>query len=309
MINSVIFRLTKPKLAHRIWKKITSFLFMERWIVLISKSANPENPAFEDFEALASPYDRDWADPFLLRYQDNTYLFFEEKLFSNKNGHISFLSFDQDMNITSSGIALKRPYHLSYPFLFVYDKQLYMLPETKGNHAIELYRCVSFPDQWEFHTTLMSNVNAVDATLLEEHGKWWLFVNIASEGKSAWTDLHLFFADNPLSNSWTAHPKNPIVEDVNTSRPAGNIIKKNGKLVRPSQDCSVRYGYATNFMNIMVLSETEYTEIRERTFTPPLSKNVLGIHTWNEKNGITVIDAMVRIRKKFNQHGYNKIGA
>jgi hypothetical protein len=273
------------------------YFFIEQWVIMVSTSAKHESPSWEDFKPIIPPPDRDWADPFLWTHEGHRYIFIEEMPYSTQRGHISCLSLDDQLNVVSNKIVLERPYHLSYPFLFVYDGQLYMMPETKSNHAIELYRCVHFPDQWEFARTLMSDVKAVDATLINKDGKWWLFANIEEEGESSWDTLHLFYADTPLSGQWTSHPRNPIVKDVHTARPAGNILFENGVLIRPSQDCSVRYGYATNFNHIIVLTENDYAERCEQTFKPPVEGDILGTHTWNELDNLKVIDATVRRRK------------
>jgi len=264
---------------------------------MISTSAKHDAPAWEDFKVIMPPRDRDWADPFLWNHEGQHYIFIEEMPYSTQRGHISCLTLDDKLNIVSKQIVLERPYHLSYPFLFIYDKQLYMMPETKSNHAIELYRCVQFPNKWEFAKSLMQNVDAVDATLLHKDGKWWLFVNLQEEGGSSWDTLYLFYADSPLADQWTAHPHNPIVKDVYTARPAGYILNKEGSLIRPSQDCSVRYGYATNFNHISKLTELDYAEKRDRTFKPPVQGNIIGTHTWNETDGIQVIDATLRLRR------------
>jgi hypothetical protein len=272
--------------------------FIEQWIVLTSKKADRDHPALDDFKPLMPPPDRDWADPFPWNHEGRTYIFIEEKPFSVEHGYITCLAMDDKMNVTSSDIVLKRPYHLSYPFLFKYNDQIYMMPETLGNRAVELYRCVRFPDQWEFFKTLIPNLNAVDATLVERHGKWWLFTIIKDEDGLTWNTLCLYFADSPLSDSWTPHPRNPIVRDIRSARPAGGILRGlDGGLIRPSQDCSRRYGYATNFMRISTLTETDYAESLEHTFKPPARRNILGIHTWNEMDGLTVIDATLRRRK------------
>lgn len=264
---------------------------------MISTSAKHQAPAWDDFKPINSPPDRDWADPFLWQHDGRIYIFIEEMPYSTRRGHITCLMLDDQLNIVSKQIVLERPYHLSYPFLFVYDGQLYMMPETKSNHAIELYRCVHFPDQWEFSKTLMPDVKAVDATLINKDDTWWLFANIEETGGSSWDTLHLFFADSPLANQWTPHPHNPIVKDVHSARPAGYILSQNGMLIRPSQDCSVRYGYATNFNHITVMTETDYVESRDRTFKPPARGNILGTHTWNELENLKIIDATLRRRK------------
>ena len=71
----------------------------------------------------------------------------------------------------------------------------------------------------------------------------------------------------------------------------------NGGLIRPSQDCSVRYGYAINFNRIITLTETDYAETCEQIFKPPLKGPILATHTFNSMAGLTVIDAKRRRRK------------
>jgi len=297
MINSIVSRMTKPKLIYRIWKKFLSFFYNEQWVTLISRSASHEKPAWDDFKMLLPPPDRDWADPFLWKHQGKYYIFVEEKYFTAQHGHISCITLNDQLNMETIQVVLQRPYHLSYPFLFVHNNQLYMMPETLENRAIELYRCVGFPHQWEFCKTLIPNIPAVDATLTQKDGKWWLFANVQDEHGSTWNTLHLFSSDDPLSDLWEPHPQNPIVKDDSSARPAGYIFRENGSLIRPSQDCRKRYGYATNFMHITLLNETNYAETRIRSFVPPPFKKILAIHTWNELDGLTVIDATILRRK------------
>jgi hypothetical protein len=297
LIQPIMMRLRKLHLLQRVWRKLLSYFFFEQWILMLSTSTSYVTPDWADFIPLMPPAKHDWADPFLLLHDGRKYIFIEEMPHETQRGHIACLELDSKLNIVSKKIILERPYHLSYPFLFFFNGHLYMMPETKSNRSIELYRCVKFPAQWEFAKTLMHDVKAVDATLVNKNGKWWLFVNIEEEGGSSWDTLHLFFADNPLTDQWTPHPHNPIVKDVSTARPAGNILVQNDTLIRPSQDCSVHYGYATNFNRITLLNEKDYAEKREWTFSPPIRGNIIGTHTWNELENIKVIDATLRRRK------------
>ena len=289
-------RLKKPNLLPRIWKRIRSLFFVDQWVIFISLNTKRESPSWTDFRPILPPTDRFWADPFLWTYENKQYLFIEELLYSTHRGRIVCLKLDNEMNVQSHQVVLERPYHLSYPFIFEYEDQLYMIPETKDNHAIELYKCKQFPNRWEFEKTLIGNIDAVDATIVEKQGKWWLFANIEVDD-SSWDTLHLYYADSPISDHWTPHPHNPIVKDVSTARPAGRIMLQNGNLIRPSQDCSARYGYAINFNRINTLTETDYSETCEQTFKPLKNKNILATHTWNDANGLTVIDAVVRRRR------------
>jgi hypothetical protein len=192
--------------------------------------------------------------------------------------------------------VLERPYHLSYPFIFDFQGELYMLPETASQRTLEIYRCTHFPDEWTLVKTLMTDIYAVDATLLEHQDNWWLFANVKGPGGSSLDALHLFYAKNPLTEKWMPHPRNPIVRDIRSARPAGRIFMQDGKLIRPSQDSSRRYGYAITFNRILKLSEHEYEEAAENIFAPR-GGDMLATHTFNQAGDMTVLDAVIRRRK------------
>ena len=298
MKKNLISRLLKPRLLSRIKNKIRSFFFLDQWTVLLGRDMDHKALAWSDLRTFAPPLDRFWADPFVWLHENQYYVFIEELLYSTNRGYIICLTLDKDLNVVSNQVVLEKPYHLSYPFLFEHEGQLYMLPETKQNNRVELYRCVKFPDQWEFEKALIDNIRALDSTLLEANGKWWLFANIQEEGGSGWDTLNLYYADSPLSDQWTPHPLNPIVKDVYSARPAGQIFIHDGRLIRPSQDCSVDYGYALNFNQIVTLTETDYAETHEHVFKPPLKGGILATHTFNSIDGLTAIDA-IQLRWKF----------
>jgi hypothetical protein len=286
--------LKKPRLFHRILRKIIKLFFFEQWIILLSSGGK----RWRDFSPVFPPKDRIWADPFLWEQDGKFFVFYEEQFLSTLRGRISCMALNEAMQIESNFPVLERPYHLSYPFLFEYNSQLYMLPESKESRQIELYRCRRFPHEWDFEQVLMANVDAVDSTLLAFDGKWWLFTTLPSANGSSWEELHLFFADSPLSTAWTPHPQNPIVQDVHNARSAGRIFTSEGQLIRPAQDCSVLYGYATNFNRILKLDETQYAETRVAAFRPQFFSKYYATHTWNESGKLRVIDAQMWRKKR-----------
>lgn len=290
MPESIVTKLRKPNLPGRIKNRIRSFFYIQQWVLLLAHKNLDKQPSWSDFNFITPPLDRIWADPFIWIHENKYFIFFEEK-FTEKYGHISCIELDNDFNILSNEIVLERPYHLSYPFIFEHDGELYMIPESGMNRAVEVYRCTKFPNQWELVRTLLSGIYAVDATLFENMGKWWLFVNIAREGGNTVDTLFLFYSDHPLSEHWIPHPENPIVQDIRSARSAGRIFFRDGNIIRPSQDSSKRYGYALNFNRIIELTETSYTEVQESTFKPPSFSNIIATHTWNEVGGLRSIDA------------------
>jgi hypothetical protein len=85
----------------------------------------------------------------------------------------------------------------------------------------------------------------------------------------------------------------PIVSDVRSARPAGRIFRRAGGLVRPSQDSSLRYGYALNFNSITKLTIYDYEEELLERIEPP-NKDILAVHTYNNTDDFVVVDALLR---------------
>jgi hypothetical protein len=160
---------------------------------------------------------------------------------------------------------------------------------------VDLYRCDRFPDRWSHARTLLSDVSAVDATLVRHGGWWWMFVAMASGvGTSTHDELYLFRASDPVGGRWLPHPRNPVVADVRHARPAGPVFEAGGMLVRPAQDCSTRYGRAVRFMRIDRLDEASYAESEVGRLDPPPGGPYLGVHSFDRAGTMTVVDAVRR---------------
>jgi hypothetical protein len=285
------------RLLHRFDRTAASLFFFDQWTILLGKAQDPEDLRWEAMRRLVPPADRYWADPFLVQQDGRAHVFIEEKMLASGRGRIACLTLDLDGQLLSNHTVLERPYHLSYPFVFQHRGSWYMLPETAQNRTLEMYRCSAFPDRWEPCGTLMKDIDAVDATLFEHAGKWWLFANVKRPGGSSLDALHLYFADDPLSERWRPHPLNPIVRDIASARPAGRIFRQAGRIIRPAQDNARRYGYAIRFNEIQTLSESEYRELPGAYFAPR-GRDILATHTYDRSQSLTVIDAVVR-RWKF----------
>jgi hypothetical protein len=247
----------------------------------------------QDFHQIVPPKDRYWADPHVVLRDGSYYIFFEELPFATNKGHICVLRVDRQGRIDTPIKVLERPYHLSYPHMVEDGGELFMVPETAENRTIEIYRCTRFPDQWELAGTLMEGVCAVDATLLQRDGKWWLFANVVENAElSTWDQLFLFHSDSLAAGTWIPHPLNPIVSDVRRARPAGPIFEREGRLYRPSQDCSVRYGYGIRINQITTLTPYDYAEIESDSIWPDWDTTIIATHTLCHVGGLTVADAL-----------------
>jgi hypothetical protein len=180
--------------------------------------------------------------------------------------------------------------------VFRWQESYFMIPETRQNRSIELYRATDFPRRWKLEKVLFDQVQAVDSTLFEHEGRFWLFTNMSVSGGSTWDELFLFHSDSPLGE-WIPHPKNPIVSDVRRARPAGKLFWLNGALYRPSQESSLRYGYGVNLNRVEVLSEKEYMETPVKLLTPDWLDGNLKTHTFNFNEDLEIVDAMLMVKK------------
>lgn len=272
-------------------------IYIDQWILLYRFDPRLSLD-FGEYLRLLPPRDRIWADPFALQESGKYYIFFEEMPLDSMVGHIAVMEIDAAGNTTPARTVLQRPYHLSYPFLFRHEGALYMIPESGQSHNIELYRCTTFPDRWEFVHSLMENVRAYDVTLLQRDGRWWLFAGMVdTEGASSWNDLFLFSSDSPLSRDWTPHPDNPIVSDCRAARPAGALFEIDGALHRPSQNCAPRYGYGLNLARVDALDSDAYDERIFSRILPGWDPDILATHTFNRCGDLQVIDAQIRRRR------------
>ncbi len=251
-------------------------------------SSNPNGVAI-----LIPPPLGNYADPFLVERNGRTYLFFEQYSGTTR-GTIVCSEVSADGVPGEPREVLARNYHLSYPFVFEWRGETYLMPETWANRTVEVYRAMEFPWQWEFAAVLLNNITAVDPTIVEYKDKLWLFVGgVAGLGTES-SELSVFYSDS-LFGEWHSHPKNPVVCDVRRARPAGKLFFDNGSLIRPGQDCAERYGRGVTLSRIEKLSENEYHEVAFATIGPDFIPGICAIHTLNGCGHLQVVDARARV--------------
>jgi len=231
------------------------------------------------------------ADPFLHRTDEGWFMFFEVLRADTWRGEIAVASSPDGLRWTYRGIVLREPFHLSYPHVFAWDGEVYMIPETFEANAVRLYRAVSFPFGWELHSELLAGYPFADASPFLHDGSWWMFAETSPkvdlpEGAAAQDTLRLYGAAE-LFGPWTEHPASPIVEsDARLARPAGRVVKADERLIRFAQDGASVYGLQVRAIEVEELTPTTYRE-RLVTEDPILGP---GDSRWN-RGGMHHIDA------------------
>ncbi len=195
------------------------------------------------------------ADPFLLRRGDVWHMFFEVMNAEASRGEIGLATSPDGRRWTYRQIVLREPHHLSYPHVFEWQGEVYMLPEHPRPRVLRLYRATDFPTRWTPAATLLEGRHA-DASLLCFAGRWWLFAGVPPCNET----LNLYFADRP-TGPWRVHPRSPIVRgDARIARPAGRMLVWRGLPLRFTQDCLGAYGQRVRAFRITRLTPTEYRE-------------------------------------------------
>lgn len=288
------------RLAGRVLRGRVERFWRQQWFIGIQKRSGADGRGQGEFRLFYPPRDRFYADPFLFSDKGKDFLFFEDFSYPEGKAVISCVELDAQGRPSQPEVILTTPYHLSYPFLFRWNGEIFMMPETGCNHTVEVYRTVEFPHRWRLEKVMLSGIQALDPTLLEYNGNFWLFANVVVPGGPVNDELFVFYADTPLG-PWQPHPKNPVVSDVRSARPAGKIFEQDGKLIRPSQDCSVRYGSRIRLNEIELLTATDYREQPCGEIGPEWLRNNLATHTLTQNERFRVLDGNLRVRRPWGE--------
>ncbi len=286
--------------SRRAWRAAAKMENPRHWRIAVrAMSGRPlwdgGQPDMGGFRWIESPNDRFYADPFLIQHGGKDWLFFEDYRYSEERGVIACAELNQEGGISSPAVALDTGKHASYPYIFRDGDSIYMIPETMEQEGVSLYRCVQFPDDWHLEAELFRGP-AVDTSVCRHNGLWWFFVTLV-ERRGRAIGLYLFFSES-IAGKWQYHPFNPISLDVRTARGAGAIEDCRGRLIRPSQDGSHRYGYAINFSEITKMTPEAYEERPLVTVLPTWHPSLLAMHTYNRAGNFEVIDGLTRRRSK-----------
>jgi len=280
------------EVGGRIWRKVaTRAGLTPRRFQLRFGSGNLAN--FDPATAIArdTPKNRLWADPFLFEHKDQVFCFFEDFDYATGLGHIGVGALDGD-TLRYIGPAHTAPHHLSYPFVFRHDGDIYLMPEAHQAGRLEIWKATDFPTGWELSATAFDGTHVADTALVQRQGDWWIFTNICNDSFGDFcSELHLFRTSGPDLKWVEPHPLNPVVIGSETARGGGRVHLVGDQMFRLSQDNSGGvYGYGLNVMQIETLTALEYAERRIRHITPDFDATLIGCHHFDSAAGRFVID-------------------
>lgn len=262
------------------------------WTLLIGKGDFLESALFR-LKPIKLPKNEFWADPFILNHNNKNYIFFENYNYNSKKGKIS-CGLIENNNLINIQDVLIKDYHLSFPYIFKEDGEIYLMPESKANNRLELYKCKNFPDEWELHSTAFEGEQVADAFFYDDkNNQKWLFLNKKIDKNSIIdNELFVYAVDSVDLNKLIPHKKNPVIINSALARNAGGIFQYNNKIYRPSQgNIDGIYGKCLNINKIEKLNIDEYKETKITTVYPNFHDGLISTHHLSQKDGLFVIDA------------------
>jgi hypothetical protein len=230
-----------------------------------------------------------YGDPFpIATGGDTVHLLAEHFHFSTGRGALAKLWVGREGELLASGDWKTDRHHLSYPFVLREGGNDFCIPEAAATR-----RVMAFPvsaNGAAASQTVMDGFAAVDSTLVQHDGRWWLFCTNRDDENQ--TDLYLFFA-NDWRGPWQAHPFNPVKSDARSSRPAGAFFRVGDVLYRPAQNCARRYGAALSINRIVELTPQRFREEPVLSLAPAERWSWPdGMHTINSVGDMTVVDGL-----------------
>lgn len=223
----------------------------------LTSSMNIRNPVLTANDVTDAPADG-VADPFMVYENDTWYMFFHITSTDPPRRDIAFATSSNGFNWNYESIVLDEPFQLSYPCVFKWKNEYFMVPESHQTNSIRLYKANDFPMNWSFVKTLVEGEDYTDPTVFHSDDYCWMF---AGTNYYNMTDtLRLYYSSTPLG-PWTEHPKSPIIKgNANIARPGGRVITFDGRIIRFTQDGAPTYGNQVRAFEIDVLSTTDYKE-------------------------------------------------
>lgn len=221
----------------------------------LSSPADVKNPVLTAAQVNDLPNVDTLAHPFMVVENSRYYMFFTAKYHKTDASGIGLAESSNGRDWHYKHLVIHEAFTLSYPYVFKWQNDYYMIPEAHTETFVRLYKATSFPDKWVYQKDLLTGDHFIQPTLVHYRNMWWMFV--CGKGNAT---LRLFYASD-FRGPWTEHPKSPIIKnDLHTARTAGRPFVLAGKLYRLGMDCLPVYGYQVHAFEVTDITTSTYAE-------------------------------------------------
>ena len=291
--TTILFKYLLIIIIPKIFKRIVSRLLspkIKRWSVAYANH-NEHSKSLWQYMEVKNPKGRYLADPFVFYHNENNYIFVEDLFCKDNKGRISAIKIDEG-KYEFLDVVLEEDFHLSFPFIFRDNDEIYMIPESCKNFDIRLYKCLEFPKKWKLEQVLMSNVSAADTILIKQQDTWFMLTNICSAKIGDHnSELHVFYSEDLKSNLWKPIASgNPVIFDSLKAR-NGGLFFHNETIYRVNQvHGKTNYGKSFNINEVVKISKNEYVEKKISSIGANFKDEIISTHHYSANASLAAVD-------------------
>ena len=154
------------------------------------------------------------AHPFMVIKDKRYYVFFTAKDLKSDKGGIALAESSDGVKWKFRRTVIREPFVQSYPYVFEWRNEYYLIPEAHTETSLRLYKATAFPDEWTCVGNLLEGEHFRSPTLAHYKDLWWLFTS-PRRGRHAAPVLRSRF-QRPLEGA----PAEPHCEEGFEKRPA-----------------------------------------------------------------------------------------
>lgn len=257
-----------------------------------------------------------YADPILISYQGESYLFLESYDMRTNLGSIAYAKFDEEGKLSAPKIVIQEPYHMSFPMIFCWNDRLYMIPETCANRSLNLYRCEGSIDQWTLVKSFPVEEELVDTVATACYGDHVELVTSAQHAThkrmNKWQKFRIFREGEDFRLEADAAFNSREIYSY-ADRTAGSLVTEGGQKILPTQE-STETDYGVNlYLNDYSAEDLTHMPVLKKVTVDNIllpdvaQKQQIGVHSYGLSEKYEVVDMryfrfspLVRMRKIFN---------
>lgn len=239
------------------------------------------------------------ADPFILSVDDRSIRILAEQLYKGV-GRLVLLEVNlASLEISRLKVLLQLPSHLSFPYIWREDGDIFIMPENVVSGQLKIWR---YDVENEILDVPREVVDAPleDAQICKIGDKYYIMgvKYVHNDYFMCTKHLEIYSAGSlfgPYSHLQT------IDNELRLERGAGMIWHDGDSIIRPAQNCENGYGTNLLFYRMKLQEDGTFSEELEYEYYPdknhPRSR---AFHTFNEKDGYVVVDGNAYVNPRWS---------
>lgn len=241
-----------------------------------------------------------YADPVLHEMNGKTYLFFEGFDRFLKIGYLSVSEVDlngEEITCSKPKRIISEPFHLSFPMVFPYENGLYIVPESRDDNSLRIYKMGKTVYDWSLYRRIPLN-DSVDTVLFQMDNRVY-FINTEEHPSKNLYGRQMIYAMDAFPDG-ELKLLDASEEYSLTRRNGGAMYKVRDAYVRVCRNCTENfYGKSVSLYEICEFTEDGvYADKLIKTIEAEdlpirnLEKNfqITGTHTYSTTDRVEAVD-------------------